>query len=144
MAKRIVKHLEYGPVLLDTLTSKFEYITTEDRLWFSRDGKKVRYFDNVGLFLDSNVNIAVVPAVCSMAGHKGRRTFIEVIDWNNYNYKLFNVEMINYKWVKNKINYVQKSKCYFVLLQRNIYALNDFILLSALEIKRGVNNTPLL
>lgn len=137
MTKKIVNHVEYGPVLLDTVTGEYKYLPIENRTWFTKDNKSSRYFNSVREFNDSDVNLAVVPFVCSMIGHKGRRTFVEVIDWENYNYKFFNVEMINSKWEHNKIQYMRKSDCYFLLLKKNMYALNDMILVSYLQIKKA-------
>ena len=142
MSKIIVEHDVHGKVLFDTETQQYEYYDNSNVEYFSFNGKSERYFKNTIQFLDSNVKIAVIPVVCSNIGSKGRRTYITIIDWINAYYTFYNVEMINSKWVKNNIGNLSKGKCYFIIVARHQEALNDFIILSAMQIKKGMHTAP--
>lgn len=145
MAKKIVEHEEFGPVLLDTSTGTYQYFEPQQRTWFIRNGSWVEFFESVPEFLRSKAEIAVVPVVCADAGRvkRGKRLYIDVIDWDNNNYKFYNWEPICKKWVENKSKYIYKGRLYFLLLEKNQYAMNDMLLLSALEIKKRESTPPL-
>lgn len=140
MAKIPVKHEIYGYVLLDTETQTYEYHKSDHTTMFEYNGKKLPFFNNVLDFLSTSINMCVVPMVCVKHEAHKRRIFIELIDINNYSYNFFNVEMIDSRWVENKIINFVKGRCYFVLLQNDIKAMNDCRVLSCMEIKKGVFN----
>lgn len=123
-------------IMLDTKTQIIHSLPKGTSKFFTYLNKSIYFFDNVRSFFESDITTAVVPFVVSQMGRKKRRTFIEIIDHENNPYKMFNVEMINYKWENNRIDQVEKNSVYFMLLKKNKYAMNDFILLSALEIKK--------
>lgn len=140
--KWIVDHEIYGKVLFDTGTQKYTYLDYDSIRFFTYNGKSARFFDTILSMIDVNVELAVVPVVCSDAKQIKARTMINVIDIANNNYTFFNVERINEKWVKNNIANVVKSKCYFLMLLKNKDAMNDVILVSTLEIKEGMHTHP--
>jgi len=145
MAKIPIKHEIYGYVLLDTETQTYEYYESEYSVMFENDGKKLPFFESTLEFLSTGINMVVVPMICVKHEIVKRRTVVELIDLNNYSYNFFNVEMIDSRWVANKIDKFIKGRCYFVLLQKDEKAMNDCRVLSCMEIKKGVfgKNTPL-
>lgn len=140
MSYFLIEHEKYGKVFFNTDTQEYSYIDEKFTKLFTYKNKTGRFFNNANDFLESSTTIGIVPIVCVDNDRKGRRTFIEVNDKNNYCYKFFNVEMIDSKWVHNKINFIYKHRCYFIIISKNEYAMNDFILLSSLEIKKGCIN----
>lgn len=144
MSKVIINHEVFGPVLLDTETQTYEYIEHNNEVMFNKDDKKVAFFNSGLEFINSGINMGVIPMVCVEHKLHKRRTYIELIDINNYTYTFFNVEMIDSRWVENKIDKFIKGRCYFVLLLSDIKAMNDFRLLSQMEIKKGVYGNTLL
>ena len=144
MAKIPVKHEIYGYVLLDTETQTYEYYENANITMFEYNDKKLPFFESTLEFLSTSINMVVVPMICVKHEAHKRRTLIELIDLNNYTYTFFNVEMIDSRWIANKIDKFVKSKCYFVLLQKDERAMNDCRVLSCMEIKKGVfgKNTP--
>lgn len=141
MPKIILEHDIFGPVLYDTIEGTYEYIEPSTSKKFRYNGKKSSYYDNISEFLESNENQAVVPCVCIENKPIKRRTVATVVCYDNNPYSLFNVEMIDSKWKENKIENLQRGKCYFMLVIKDAAAMNDFRLLSTMEIKKGMINT---
>jgi hypothetical protein len=138
MAKIIAEHEKFGKVLLDTISYTYEYLPIPAEKYFYLDNKREVFFDTITKFLDSDSQQAVVPFVCSDTGIKGRRTFCELIDWDNRPFKLFNVEMINSRWVNNNIINFRKHTVYFVIIRKNNNAVNDFLVMSAISISAAI------
>lgn len=145
MAKIPVQHEIYGYVLLDTETQTYEYYENDYTIMFEYNNKKIPFFESALEFLSTSINMCVVPMICVKAEARKRRTLVELIDFNNYAYTFFNVEIIDSRWVANKVDKFIKSRCYFVLLQKDIKAMNDCRVLSCMEIKKGEygKHTPL-
>lgn len=141
--KLIVNHETLGKVLFDTETQEYEYVEPLNCTFFTYKGRSEKYFESISDFLESGENIGITPVVCMTNKTKGKRTFIEVIDYINYNYVFFNVEMINSRWVTNYITNMIPGKSYFIILKRNREATNDCILMSSLLIEKGMHNAPL-
>ena len=137
MGSYIVEHEVFGKVLFDTSTQQYEYLPIQDYVKFKYKDKSAPFFDSFLEFIESGINIGIVPVVCVESAQKGRRWFVELMDINNYNFKFFNVEMIDSKWRKNKVENVRKNKCYFALMQNDIKAMNDCRLISTMKIKKG-------
>ena len=143
MTKKLVEHELFGYVLLDTETQTYECIYKQT-VNFENNGKKTEFFNSTVDFLNSESKMCVIPFICVEHTSHKRRTYVEIIDINNYSYKFFNVELIDSRWIENKISNFIKGRCYFVLLQKDIRAMNDCRLLSCMEIKKGVygEHTP--
>jgi len=136
--KRIVDHEQYGPVLFDTTTQTYQYFDHSKYKMFNRNGKQCRYFDDMKDFDESLAKIAIVPLVCTDVKAIKKRTLACFIDHNNRVMNFFNVEMINCRWARNEIFGALKNKCYFAILEKNNLAVNDYLLLSLLELEKGL------
>jgi len=136
--KWIVQHELYGPVLLDTDTQSYTHIDYDTVKFFNRNGKQCRYFNNMKEFDESIIKVAVVPLVCTDYKPIKKRTITGFIDHNNRIMNFFNVEMINERWARNEITGASKGKCYFAILEKNQLAVNDYLLLSLLEMEKGL------
>lgn len=147
MGKIIVEHEIHGKVLFDTETQSYEFIEPSDNTYFNFEGKRELYYKNVTDFLNSDNEQGVVPLTCVATGFKGKRSFCDLVDWENIPLTFFNVEMVDSKWWPNKIDNFIKGISYLVIIRRNKKALNDFTILSSIPIdeairRRGDSNLP--
>lgn len=135
----IVEHEIYGKVLLNTETQTYKHIEQNRNKIFTYSGKQCAFFDSINEFIESDIEIAVVPFVCLGTKAIKKRTMATLLDINNDVCNYYNVELINGRWVRNNISNLFKSKCYFCILSKNNLAINDCILMSVLEITEGMS-----
>jgi len=137
MAKIVVEHEKYGKVLLDTETQTYEYCENKSTITFIYKNKSLPYFDSVLDAINSGINMMVVPMVCTESKAHKRRTYVELVDINNYSYNFYNVEMIDSRWVHNKIENIKKGFCFFILLIIDSKSMNDCRVISSMQINKN-------
>lgn len=140
--KWIIEHEEYGPVVFDTETQKYQYIDKNTTI-FSYNGKSCRFFYSLYEFYDSGIEFGVVPIVCSANKRVKKRSMATVIDIYNNIYDFYNVEYCN-GWVKNQIINLFPGLCYFILVQRNPALINNCSIYSILKIEEGMHKVQTL
>lgn len=134
----IVNHEIYGKVVLNTKTQLYKYIETEGNRTFKYNGKECPFFDSIFDFVSAEVRFGVIPVVCTLSKQVKRRMLINLVDASNNLYNFFNVELIDGWWKKNNLEGIYNSKCYFVIVERNKQGLNNCMLVSSLEIEKGM------
>lgn len=138
MAKIIVEHEVFGNVLLDTETGMYEYVEKVNNKIFTYNNRSLPYFDHGIEFLESNVNMGIFPAVCTEYKKMKKRYYYVLLDRLNNSFVFYNVELINYRWISNKIDDLKPGNCYFLLVEKESEAINDFMLKSTLLIRKGM------
>ena len=139
MGIRIVDHESLGKVFLNTETGEyFQYFMPKNK-YFTYNNKSVPFFDGFIDFIQSDIEMAVVPCVCTDSGKRKKRWWFDVIDINNHPFKFFNIELLDGRWQQNNIANLIKGKPYFLLLTKHNEAVNDCRLLSTMLIKKGMN-----
>lgn len=136
----VVEHEEYGRVILNTKTQT--YTELKQFAYFNYKGKSCRYFESILEFSESESKFGVIAVVCSNFEKVKNRTKATLIDKFNNNYEFYNVERVDNKWMHNSIDGLFKSACYFIILEKDLRAMNDGYLVSKLLIEKGMHETP--
>lgn len=135
--KWIVEHEQYGPVVFDLDTQKYQYVDNEN-MTFKYNGKSCRFFYSIHKFNESNLEHAVIPVVCSANKRIKKRMLATLIDIHSNIYDFYNIEYSG-GWYKNNIINLFPGLCYFIIVSRNLRLINNCNIISILKIEEGMH-----
>lgn len=137
MAIHTLTHTDGGKCLYDSETKEIhKFIQVDGKVYIGN--MWLSFFETFESFAASTEQKSIIPVFCLKIAKQGRRDKVTLIN-GNFSTEFFNVERIDDKWEKNKIEEMQPKNAYLLFVSRSERADNGCLILSSKKLK-GDNN----